>query len=116
MPLYYSSFIELRYRNCGRAENFWHGCRWDTEKIDFIINLEVWAEGKQPIDWVWKIAGALIVAIPSITVPVRREAALGSHSRGGGMNNRQKMGYNAAEALNKKTNKRIFNRRTEMYG
>lgn len=84
---------------------FGMGAVKETEKIDLVINLENWVEGKmydrlgldeEKVD----ILGNLI---PAITVPVKPGRNLAIILEIAAMNNRQKrMGYNTAEEFNKK--------------
>ena len=77
----------------------------DTEKIDLVINLESWVQGKmydrlgldeQKID-------ILGIELPSLTIPVRPGRNLAIILEIAAMNNRQKkMGYNTAEEFNKR--------------
>ena len=74
----------------------------DTEKIDLVIHLEQWVEGKMYDrfgldDQTYNILG---VDVPSITVPVRPGRSLPIILEIAAMNNRQKkMGYNTAAEL-----------------
>lgn len=76
----------------------------DTEKIDLIIHLEPWVEGKMYDrfgleDQTYNILG---IEIPSITVPVRPGRNLAIILEIAAMNHRQKkMGYNTAAELEK---------------
>lgn len=76
----------------------------DTEKIDLIIHLEPWVEGKMYDrfgleDQTYNILG---IDIPSITVPVRPGRNLAIILEIAAMNHRQKkMGYNTAAELEK---------------
>ena len=76
----------------------------DTEKIDLIIHLEPWVEGKMydrlGIDeQTYNILG---IDVPSITVPVRPGRSLPIILEIAAMNHRQKkMGYNTAAELEK---------------
>ena len=84
---------------------FGMGAVKETEKIDLVINLENWVEGKmydrlgldeEKID----ILGN---KIPAITVPVKPGRNLAIILEIAAMNNRQKkMGYNTAEEFNKR--------------
>ncbi len=84
---------------------FGMGAVKETEKIDLVINLENWIEGKmydrlgldeEKVD----ILGNLI---PAITVPVKPGRNLAIILEIAAMNNRQKkMGYNTAEEFNKR--------------
>ena len=77
----------------------------DTEKIDLVIHLEPWVEGKMYDrfgldDQTYNILG---IDIPSITVPVRPGRSLPIILEIAAMNHRQKkMGYNTAAELEKK--------------
>ena len=76
----------------------------DTEKIDLVIHLEPWIEGKMYDrfgldDQTYNILG---IEVPSITVPVRPGRSLPIILEIAAMNNRQKkMGYNTAAELEK---------------
>ena len=76
----------------------------DTEKIDLVIHLEPWVEGKMYErfgldDQTYNILG---IEIPSITVPVRPGRSLPIILEIAAMNHRQKkMGYNTAAELEK---------------
>ncbi len=75
-----------------------------SEKIDLVIHLEPWAEGKMYDrfgldDQTYNILG---IDVPSITVPVRPGRSLPIILEIAAMNHRQKkMGYNTAEELEK---------------
>lgn len=76
----------------------------DTEKIDLVIHLEPWVEGKMYDrfgldDQTYNILG---IEIPSLTVPVRPGRSLPIILEIAAMNHRQKkMGYNTAAELEK---------------
>ena len=77
----------------------------DTEKIDLVINLEPWVQGKMydrlGIDS--ETMDILGIDIPSITIPVRPGRNLAIILEIAAMNNRQKrMGYNTALEFNKR--------------
>ena len=84
---------------------FGMGAVKETEKIDLVINLEPWVQGKmydrlgldeEKMD----ILGNLV---PSITIPVQPGRNLAIILEIAAMNNRQKkMGYNTAEEFNKR--------------
>jgi HPr kinase/phosphorylase len=84
---------------------FGMGAVKDTERIDLVINMEPWVQGKmydrlglddQTVD-------ILGIKIPAITVPVRPGRNLAIILEIAAMNNRQKkMGYNTAEEFNKR--------------
>lgn len=76
----------------------------DTEKIDLVINLEPWIQGKMydrlGIDN--ETMDILGINVPSITIPVRPGRNLAIILEIAAMNNRQKrMGYNTALEFNK---------------
>ena len=77
----------------------------DTEKIDLVIHLEQWVEGKMYDrfgldDQTYNILG---IEVPSIIVPVRPGRSLPIILEIAAMNHRQKkMGYNTAAELEKK--------------
>ena len=91
---------------------FGMGAVKETEKIDLVINLELWVEGKmydrlgldeEKID----ILGN---QVPSITIPVKPGRNLAIILEIAAMNNRQKkMGYNTAEEFNKRLMEQIGN-------
>ncbi len=77
----------------------------DTEKIDLILNLEAWEDGKHydRLGLTNEYTEILGIEIPSIVIPVKPGRNLAVIIEIAAMNNRQKrMGYNAAEALNKR--------------
>ena len=76
----------------------------DTEKIDLVINLEPWIQGKMydrlGIDN--ETIDILGIKVPAITIPVRPGRNLAIILEIAAMNNRQKrMGYNTALEINK---------------
>lgn len=76
-----------------------------TEKIDLVINLEPWVEGKfyERLGMDTEYTEIMGIQIPSITVPVRPGRNLAIILEIAAMNNRQKkMGYNTAVEFNKK--------------
>lgn len=76
-----------------------------SEKIDLIINIENWVEGKmyERFGLDDEYTDILGIKIPSITVPVTPGRNLAVIIEIAAMNNRQKkMGYNTAEEFNKK--------------
>ena len=77
----------------------------DTEKINIVIQLENWVEGKMydRMGMDEETINILGINIPSITIPVRPGRNLAIILEIAAMNNRQKrMGYNTAEEFNKK--------------
>ncbi len=77
----------------------------DTERIDMVIQLENWVEGKMydRMGMDEERITILGIEVPSITIPVRPGRNLAIILEIAAMNNRQKkMGYNTAEEFNKK--------------
>ncbi len=97
-------FVELRGIGIVDVKMiFGIGAVKNVEKIDFIINLELWQDKKQydRLGLTTEYTDILGINIPSITVPVKPGRNLAVVIEVAAMNNRQKkMGYNAAEALN----------------
>ena len=84
-------------------EIFGIGAVKDTEKIDMIIHLEPWEEGKQydRLGMVDEYTNIMGINVPSLTIPVKLGRNLAVIVEVASMNNRQKrMGYNAAVELN----------------
>ncbi|MBO7292360.1 MAG: HPr(Ser) kinase/phosphatase [Clostridia bacterium] len=84
---------------------FGMGAVKNSEKIDLIINLEPWVQGKMydrlGIDE--ERTEILGISLPSMTIPVRPGRNLSIIIEVAAMNNRQKkMGYNTAEEFNKR--------------
>lgn len=76
-----------------------------TEKIDLIINMEIWQQDKmyERLGLDEEFTELLGINIPSITVPVRPGRNLAVIIEIAAMNNRQKkMGYNTAVEFNKR--------------
>ncbi len=76
-----------------------------TERIDLVINLENWVQGKMydRLGLDEETTEILGLKIPSITIPVKPGRNLAIILEIAAMNNRQKkMGYNTAEEFNKK--------------
>ena len=76
-----------------------------TEKIDLVINLEPWVQGKMydRLGLENETIEILGIEIPSITIPVKPGRNLAIILEIAAMNNRQKkMGYNTAEEFNKR--------------
>lgn len=84
---------------------FGMGAIKDTERIDLVIQLENWIEGKMydRFGMEEEHVNILGLEIPSVTVPVRPGRNLAIILEIAAMNNRQKrMGYNTAAEFNKK--------------
>ena len=99
-------FIEIRGIGIVDVKNiFGMGAVKESEKIDLIIHLETWERGKQydRLGLVDEYTNILGLDIPSLTIPVRPGRNLAVIFEVAAMNNRQKkMGYNAAEELNRR--------------
>lgn len=99
-------FIELRGIGIiDVKEIFGIGAVKNTEKIDLIINLETWVDGKQydRLGLEDEYTEILGIKIPSLLIPVKPGRNLAVIVEIAAMNNRQKRnGYNAAEELNKR--------------
>lgn len=83
---------------------FGMGAVKDTEKIDLVINLESWVDGKMydRLGLDSESIDILGINIPAITIPVRPGRNLAIILEIAAMNNRQKrMGYNTALEFNK---------------
>ena len=77
----------------------------ETEKVDMIINLEPWVQGKMydRMGLETEFTDIMGIMIPSITIPVKPGRNLAIVLEIAAMNNRQKkMGYNTAEEFNRK--------------
>lgn len=89
---------------------FGMGAIKDTERIDLVIQLENWVEGKmyERFGMEEETINILGINIPSVTVPVRPGRNLSIIVEIAAMNNRQKrMGYNTALEFNKKLMKQM---------
>jgi HPr kinase/phosphorylase len=76
-----------------------------TEKIDLVVNLEPWVEGKmyERLGLDSETVEILGIELPSITIPVQPGRNLAIILEVAAMNNRQKkMGYNTAEEFNRR--------------
>ncbi len=97
-------FIEMRGIGIIDVKKiFGMGADKDTEKIDLVIQLEVWQKGKQydRLGLVDNYTEILGINVPSLTIPIRPGRNLAVIFEIAAMNNRQRrMGYNAAEELN----------------
>lgn len=99
-------FIELRGIGIIDVKNiFGVGAVKNMEKIDLVINLEIWKEKKQydRLGLTTEYTEILGIKIPSLTIPVKPGRNLAVVIEVAAINHRQKrMGYNAAEALNER--------------
>ena len=84
---------------------FGMGAVKDTEKIDLVVTLEPWVQGKMydRLGLEPQTTEVLGIELPSLTIPVRPGRNLAVVLEIAAMNNRQKrMGYNTAEEFNKR--------------
>ena len=99
-------FIEIRGIGIVDVKKiFGMGAVKDTEKINMVIHLEAWQNGKQydRLGLVDEYTNILGIDVPSLTIPVKPGRNLAIIFEVAAMNNRQRrMGYNAAEELNKR--------------
>ena len=99
-------FIELRGIGIVDVRRiFGMGAIKETERVDMIINLEQWVEGKMYDRLVMdnQYTDILGLRIPSLTIPVRPGRNLAVIIEVAAMNHRHKsMGYNAAKELNER--------------
>ncbi len=99
-------FIELRGVGIIDVKKiFGIGAVKDAEKINMIINLETWVDGKMydRLGLSEEYTEILGIKVPSILIPVKPGRNLAIIIEIAAMNNRAKrMGYNAAEVLNKR--------------
>lgn len=106
-------FIEIRGIGIVDVKSiFGMGAVKESEKIDMIIHLEPWEKGKQydRLGLVDEYTNILGLDIPSLTIPVKPGRSLAVIFEVAAMNNRQKrMGYNAAEELNRRITDQINN-------
>ena len=89
---------------------FGMGAVKDTEKINLVINLEQWEQGKfyERLGMDTEYTELLGIQIPSLTIPVRPGRNLALIIEIATMNMRQKlMGFNTAEELNEKLMKQL---------
>ncbi len=104
-------FIEIRGIGIVDVKKiFGMGAVKDTEKIDLVIHLETWQKGKQydRLGLLDEYTNILGLDIPSLTIPVRPGRNLAIIFEVAAMNNRQRrMGYNAAEELNKRVMEQV---------
>jgi HPr kinase/phosphorylase len=82
----------------------------ETEKIDLVINLEVWKENTQydRLGLTTEYTEILGIEVPCLNIPVRPGRNLAIVLEVAAMNNRQKkLGYNPAEELNNRLLKKM---------
>ncbi|MBR3836998.1 MAG: HPr(Ser) kinase/phosphatase [Clostridia bacterium] len=89
---------------------FGMGAVKDTEKIELVINLEPWEQGKsyERLGMDTEYTELMGIRIPSVTIPVRPGRNLALIIEIATMNMRQKlMGFNTAEELNERLMKQL---------
>ena len=105
-PLIIRHYVELRGIGIVDVRRlFGMGAVKNSERLDLVINLEPWVQGKMydRLGLDNQTMDILGVHIPSITIPVKPGRNLAIILEIAAMNNRQKkMGYNTAEEFNKK--------------
>lgn len=105
-PAVIAHYVELRGLGIVDVSRlFGAGAVKPTERIDLVINMEQWVEGKMydRLGLDEETIEILGIKVPSITVPVRPGRNLAIILEIAAMNNREKkLGYNAAEEFNKK--------------
>lgn len=83
-----------------------------TEKVELVINLEPWEDGKQydRLGMDSQTTSILDIAVPSLTIPVKPGRNLAVIIEVAAMNDRQKkMGFNAAKELQERMLKQYGN-------
>ena len=83
-----------------------------TEKVELVINLEPWEDGKQydRLGLDGQTTSILDIAVPSLTIPVKPGRNLAVIIEVAAMNDRQKkMGFNAARELQERMLERYGN-------
>ena len=104
-------FMELRGIGIVDVKRiFGVGAVKDTEKINLVVNLEVWQQGKnyERLGLDREQTTLLGIELPCLTIPVRPGRNLAVIIEIAAMNNRQqRMGYNAAEELSERLNKQM---------
>ena len=99
-------FVEIRGIGIVDIQKiFGMGAIKDTEKIDLVLNIEPWEEGKEyeRLGSETEYTNILGIDVPSITVPVKPGRNLAVIVEVAAMNHRQKnMGYNAVDDLNQR--------------
>ncbi len=104
-------FMELRGIGIVDVKRiFGVGAVKDTEKINLVVNLEPWQQGKnyERLGLDREKTSLLGIELPCLTIPVRPGRNLAVIIEIAAMNNRQqRMGYNAAEELSDRLNKQM---------
>lgn len=104
-------FMELRGIGIVDVKRiFGVGAVKDTEKINLVVNLEIWQQGKnyERLGLDREHTSLLGIELPSLTIPVRPGRNLAVIIEIAAMNNRQqRMGYNAAMELSERLNKQM---------
>ena len=105
-PAIIRHYVELRGIGIVDVQRiFGVGAVKETEKINLVVNLEQWVNGKMydRLGLDNETTDILGIEVPSITIPVKPGRNLAIILEIAAMNNRQKrMGYNTAEEFNKR--------------
>ena len=105
-PAIIRHYVELRGIGIVDVQRiFGVGAVKETEKINLVVNLEQWIDGKMydRLGLDNETTDILGIEVPSITIPVKPGRNLAIILEIAAMNNRQKrMGYNTAEEFNKR--------------
>lgn len=107
-------FLEIRGIGIVDVKNLYGmGSVKVTERIDLIVNLENWKQGKEyeRLGMQTQYKSILEIDVPTLLIPVRPGRNLAIIVEVAAMNNRQKedMGYNAAEVLNERLMQAVKN-------
>lgn len=112
-PAIIRHFIELRGIGIVDVRRiFGIGAIKMTEKVELVINLEPWEDGKQydRLGMDSQTTSILDIAVPSLTIPVKPGRNLAVIIEVAAMNDRQKkMGFNAAKELQERMLKQYGN-------
>lgn len=112
-PAIIRHFIELRGIGIVDVRRiFGIGAIKMTEKVELVINLEPWEDGKQydRLGMDGQTTSILDIAVPSLTIPVKPGRNLAVIIEVAAMNDRQKkMGFNAAKELQERMLKQYGN-------
>ena len=111
-PAIIRHFIELRGIGIVDVRRiFGMGAIKETEKIDLVINLEIWNDKKyyDRLGLVTEYTNILGLDVPCLNIPVRPGRNLAVVIEVAAMNNRQKkLGYNPAEELNRRLQQQMI--------
>ncbi len=113
-------FMELRGIGIVDVKQvFGVGAVKDSEKINLVVNLELWQQGKnyERLGLDREHTDILGIELPSVTIPVRPGRNLAVIIEIAAMNNRQqRMGYNAAAELSSRLTKQMASQNQDISG